>query len=271
VLSGHGLDGSDQVVLGASTLRQLGKAVGQTVEERAAHGKTTQLTIVGTATLPPIGVTGSSHLEMGSGAEVASRLIPAAARNLFEVTPGPNAILIRTRGGPSPQALHNLQAIGRTLNIAENGGSVLAVQRPAEIINYGSLGSTPLILGVALAAGAAIALGITLVNSVRRRRRDLAILKTLGFTRRQLAAAIAIQASVAAVIGCAVGIPLGVALGRVLWNLFAAEINAVPLPTVPAGDVVLIGLLTIALAALVATVPGRLAARTHTAQLLRAA
>jgi hypothetical protein len=271
VLSGHGLDGPDQVVLGASTLRQLGKAVGQTVEERAAHGKTTQLTIVGTATLPPIGVTGSSHLEMGSGAEVASRLIPAAARNLFEVTPGPNAILIRTRGGPSPQALHNLQALGRTLNIAENGGSVLAVQRPAEIINYGSLGSTPLILGVALAAGAAIALGITLVNSVRRRRRDLAILKTLGFTRRQLAAAIAIQASVAAVIGCAVGIPLGVALGRVLWNLFAAEINAVPLPTVPAGDVVLIGLLTIALAALVATVPGRLAARTHTAQLLRAA
>ena len=186
VLSGRDVDGNDQVVLGASTMQQLGKRIGQTVEARAAHGKSERLTIVGTATLPPIGVTGSSHLEMGTGAEVSYRLIPESARNLFEVTPGPNAILIRTKGGPSPRALRNIQAIGRTLDIVQNGGSVLAVQRPAEIINYGSLGSTPFILGMALAAGAAVALGITLVNSVRRRRRDLAILKTLGFTKRQL-------------------------------------------------------------------------------------
>jgi ABC-type antimicrobial peptide transport system permease subunit len=125
------------------------------------------------------------------------------------------------------------------------------------------------LLGAALAIGAAAALGLTLVTSVRRRRHDLAVLKTLGFTRGQLAQAVAVQAGVAAVIGCAVGIPAGIALGRVLWDLFAGEISAVPYPTVPTGTIVTIGVVAIALAVLVATVPGRIAARTATSQLLR--
>ncbi len=147
---------------------------------------------------------------------------------------------------------------------------MLGVERPAQILNYGSLGTTPLFLGAALAAGAAGALAITLVTSVRRRRHDLAILKTLGFTRSQLATAVAVQASVAAVIGCAVGIPAGIALGRVLWDLFAGEISAVPYPTVPAGTIVVVGVVAIVLAVAVATIPGRIAARTSTSQLLHA-
>ncbi len=270
LLSGHGLQASNQVVLGASTLRSLHKRVGDTVQVRIHGSKPVRLTIVGTATLPPIGVAGSSHLEMGTGAVLSYRIIPPAARDLFEVTPGPNAILVRTKGGNSRAALASLQSIGRRVDIAINGGFVFGVLRPAEILNYGSLGTTPLLLGAALALGAAVALGITLVTSVRRRRHDLAILKTLGFTRSQLAIAVAVQASVAAVIGCAIGIPAGIALGRVLWDLFAGEISAVPYPTVPTGTIVTIGLVAIALAVLVATVPGRLAGRTATSQLLRA-
>ncbi len=270
LLSGHGLQASDQVVLGASTLRTLHKRVGDTVQVGIHGSKPVTLTIVGTATLPPIGVVGSSHLEMGTGAVLSYRIIPPAARNLFEGTPGPNAILVRTKGGNNRAALASLQSIGRRVDIAANGGSVFGVLRPAEILNYGSLGTTPVLLGAALAIGAAAALGITLVTSVRRRRHDLAILKTLGFTRGQLAVAVAVQASVAAVIGCAVGIPAGIALGRVLWNLFAGEISAVPAPTVPGGTIVTIGLVAIALAVLVATIPGRIAGRTSTSQLLRA-
>ncbi len=105
LLSGHGLQAPDQVVLGASTLRTLDKQVGDTVQAHIHGEKPVTLTIVGTATLPPIGVVGSSHLEMGTGAVLDYRIIPAAARNLFEVTPGPNAILVRTKGGASPAAL----------------------------------------------------------------------------------------------------------------------------------------------------------------------
>src|SRR5204863_532656 len=74
---------------------------------------------------------------------------------------------------------------------------------------------------------------LTLMASVRRRRRDLALLKTMGFTSRQLAATVAWQASVAAVIGSVVGIPLGIAGGRWLWALFAREIYVKPRPAVP--------------------------------------
>ena len=270
LLSGHSLQASDQVVLGASTLRTLHKQVGDAVQVRIHGEKPITLTIVGTATLPPIGVVGSSHLEMGTGAVLDYRIIPPAARNLFEVTPGPNAILVRTKGGASRAALASLQSIGRRVDIAINGGSVFGVLRPAQIVNYGSLGTTPFLLGAALAVGAAAALGITLVTSVRRRRHDLAILKTLGFTRGQLAIAVAVQASVAAVIGCAIGIPVGIALGRVLWDVFAGEISAVPAPTVPGGTIAVIGAIALVLAIVVATIPGRLAARTPTSQLLRA-
>jgi ABC-type antimicrobial peptide transport system permease subunit len=125
---------------------------------------------------------------------------------------------------------------------AGNDVTVLGALRPAQIVNYRTIGSTPIILAVGLAAGAIAALGLTLAASVRRRRRDLALLKTLGFTHRQLAAAVAWQATVPAVIGIIVGIPLGIVVGRQLWTLFARSINAVPDPAVPVLWVVLVAI-----------------------------
>jgi ABC-type lipoprotein release transport system permease subunit len=147
---------------------------------------------------------------------------------------------------------------------------VLPVQRPAEIVNYRSMGTMPAILAGGVAAGAVAALGLALVASVRRRRRDLALLKTLGFTRRQLAATLAWQSTVVAVMGLVVGIPLGIAVGRWLWIAFASELSAVPYPVVPAGEVALAAVAALALANLVAALPGRSAARTPAALLLRA-
>jgi ABC-type lipoprotein release transport system permease subunit len=128
----------------------------------------------------------------------------------------------------------------------------------------------PAILAGGLAAGAAAALSLTLVASVRRRRRDFALLKTLGFTRRQLSGAVAWQASVIVVIGLAVGVPLGVAAGRWLWLLFAHQLSAVPDPTIPAGSIALAALAALILANLVAALPGRQAARTPAGLMLRA-
>jgi hypothetical protein len=75
---------------------------------------------------------------------------------------------------------------------------------------------------------------------------------------------------VAAVIGCVAGIPLGVVIGRQLWILFARGIDVVPSPTVPVLTVVLVGVGAIVFANLVAAIPGRNAARTSTALVLRA-
>ena len=119
-------------------------------------------------------------------------------------------------------------------NATGDSVEVLGVQHPAEIVNYQSTGATPVILAAGLAVGAIVALALTLIASVRRRRRDLALLKTLGFTARQLAATIAWQASVIAAIAAIIGVPVGIAAGRQLWIFFARNINAVPQPTVPA-------------------------------------
>ncbi|MGH8997616.1 MAG: FtsX-like permease family protein, partial [Acidimicrobiales bacterium] len=121
-----------------------------------------------------------------------------------------------------------------------------------------------------LGVGAVVALGLTLLASVRRRRRELALLKTLGFTRRQLATTVAWQASVAVAVGTVVGVPVGIVIGRLLWATFAGEINAVPVAVVPVLSVGLIALSALVLANLLSYVPGRLASATPTAVLLRA-
>jgi ABC-type antimicrobial peptide transport system permease subunit len=71
-------------------------------------------------------------------------------------------------------------------------------------------------------------------------------------------------------VGIVVGIPFGIIMGRELWTLFARNINAVPDPTVPVLSVILVGVGTLIFTNLVAVLPGRSAARTSTALVLRA-
>ena len=126
----------------------------------------------------------------------------------------------------------------------------------------------PIVLATGLAIGAIVALALTLMTSVRRRRRDLALLKTLGFTRRQLAATVASQASIVALLGAVVGVPVGIVAGRSLWTRFARDISAVPKPTVPTLSVAIVAIGAFVLANLVAAIPARQAARTPSATLL---
>jgi hypothetical protein len=293
ILTGHGVNGAHQVVLGAATMAQLHKRLGQyiTVTYGAPANAPiwlppTRLLIVGTATFPAIGFasTVSDHTSMGTGALLALQLLPkpfAAAVN-GGPTPaldGPSLALVRMQPGvPAAAALANLQRIvvasDRVYASAEGAGGntlvVQGVQRPAEIVNYKTIGLTPTLLVSGLALGAVVALALTLIASVRQRRRDLALLKTIGFVRRQLAAAVAWQATVAAVVGIVVGIPLGVIAGRWLWDLFAEQIYAVPYPTVSVPSIFLVALGTLVLSNVVAAVPARTAARTPTAVLLQA-
>ncbi len=286
VLSGHGLDGRRQIVLGPATLAQLHQRVGGTVT-LASGGFHVRLRIAGTATMPAIGGVLSVHPSMSTGALFSTALLPQSANDEFgPLLAGPNAILVRLRPGTGQAVgLRSLQAIGRQLTqvlhsprvVAASGGSsfadtidLLPAQRPAEIVNYRSMGTMPVILAGGLAAGAVAALGLTLLASVRRRRRDFALLKTLGFTRRQLAGAVAWQASVISAVGLVIGVPLGIAAGRWLWLAFAHQLSAVPDLAVPATAISLAAVTALLLANLVAAVPGIQAARTPAALLLRA-
>ena len=292
ILSGHGVRGSDQIVVGASTLAVLHKHVGDTV--RVSFGSPhdaplylppTALKVVGSSTFPAIGYESliADHTSMGTGAMFSETFFPRsfarAVGNPDPVLSGPELVFVRLRAGVGAVAGHHDmariaaladRALDHDPNATGNDVLVLGVQRPAQIVNYRSIASTPVALAVALAIGALVALALTLIASVRRRRFSLALLKALGFTPRQLGAAVAWQATIAAVIGVVVGLPLGVVVGRQLWILFARGLNAVPVPTVPLGSVAVVAVGTLVFANVVAAIPGRSAARTPTAGLLRA-
>jgi hypothetical protein len=289
LLAGHELDSPGQVVLGSQTLAELHAKLGGTitvsygsVKDYPIYISKRPLRVVGIATMPAVGASGNLHTSMGVGGELATGIEPPAfARALRSPDPnldGPNTEIVRFVPGTSPSSdLRGLDRIARiTTKVmqADPSGAgdtyvVVGPQRPAEIVIYQSTGATPVALALALGAGATAALGLALASSVRRRRRDLALLKTLGFARRQLAGAIAWQASTVAIVGVVLGVPIGVALGRWLWTIFARQIGAVPEATVPVAQLVLIVGVAIVLANGIAAIPGKVAARTPAALVLR--
>jgi predicted lysophospholipase L1 biosynthesis ABC-type transport system permease subunit len=140
----------------------------------------------------------------------------------------------------------------------------------ASVRNVERLSDLPLVIAGILGILGIAALAHAVISAIRRRRRDLAVLKTLGFQGRQIRATVAWQASTMMSIGLLAGIPAGIVLGRWGWRLFAEELDVVPAP-VSSG--LLIGILilgAVLLANMIAAFPARAAARTRPAIVLRA-
>lgn len=290
LVSGHE-PGVGQIVLGQATLTALHKRVGETVGVGYGSPNTAPLylppqplKIVGTATFPTIAgaTTFADHTSMGVGGLFSFDSLPRSfvlqTQSPDPVQSGPALVFVRFRPSVSKSTaaahLRRIVAIANQEFASDPQAvgdvvSYLPVQRPASIVNYQSTGDTPLVLASGLAVAAIVALALSMVASVRRRRRDLAVLKTLGFVRRQMIGAVAAQALVTALLADAFGIPLGIAAGRQLWIAFARSIDAVPAPTVPA-SVALVAVGAVLISLLVAVLPGRLAARTPAARVLRA-
>jgi ABC-type lipoprotein release transport system permease subunit len=108
-----------------------------------------------------------------------------------------------------------------------------------------------------------------LVTSVRRHRRDLAVLKTLGLRSGQVVRVVLCQATTIALIALAVGIPIGIVAGNLAWRVYSERLGVVPETAVSA---VLVGMMipvVLVTANLAAALPGRMAARVRPATVLR--
>jgi hypothetical protein len=89
ILSGHGLNANNQIVMGAATLAVLHKHVGDTVllsygaaTNAPVYLPPTPLVIVGTATFPAVGFSSyvADHTSMGTGALFSEGIFPSAFR-----------------------------------------------------------------------------------------------------------------------------------------------------------------------------------------------
>ena len=232
-----------QIVLGTSVLRLVGKDLGQTVPIAAAgHGKM-QTVIVGKAVFPYFGQGSFTPTDLGEGALVtASVLEPqsSAAQGA-----GYNFVLLRFDHGPRQAAdmADFERAMGSFCATVEQPTCLITDQRPNSIVNYALIDGTPEVLAGILALLGLAVLAQFAVASARRRRRDFAVLRTLGLLRAQLIAITAWQAAAMTGLALLVGLPLGVAGGHWAWSLFAGQVGlstaaVTPLPllllTVPA-------------------------------------
>ena len=140
---------------------------------------------------------------------------------------------------------------------------------PEDLVNFGQAVNFPALLGVTLAIFGAAALAHLLFVSAARRRREVAILKVLGFVRRQVGAVVGWQATTVALVGIVIGVPVGVAAGRVIWRAFALNLGVVPVDIAPVRVVLFLALGVLIAGGLLAFVPAMVAMRTSPAEALR--
>jgi ABC-type antimicrobial peptide transport system permease subunit len=140
---------------------------------------------------------------------------------------------------------------------------------PESVKDFGRMSNLPGVLAGLLAALAAGTLAHMLTTSIRRRRRDLAILKTMGFARGQIRSAIGWQAITFTAVALAFSLPLGIVTGRWTWHLIARYGGFAPSASVPAFRIAIVALSSLVAALVLAALPARSAARTKPALVLR--
>ena len=145
----------------------------------------------------------------------------------------------------------------------------MGVAVPTSLQNVERIAGLPVAIAGATAALAAVTLTHALLVCVRRQRRDLAVYKSLGFTRRQVIGAVMTEATVLASAGLAFGIPLGLIGARLGWRAIAGGLGLSAEVTIPIGVVAGSVLGVLLVANLAAAVPGWRAGRIPAAEALR--
>jgi putative ABC transport system permease protein len=244
--------GADELALGRLTADQLDVGVGDELTLQGADAPAT-FRVVGAAVLPTLG----SNNGVGVGALLTFDGMQQVAP---EVTRSAAAIVVRPEAPPD---------VGRRLGeLTSTPQGDLVV--PAPIRNVARVDLVPVLLAAFLTVLAAALLAHALVQSVRARRGDHAILRALGADRRCISQAVHFQATALIAVPLLIGIPLGLVVGRLVYAAFVNRTGAIPDPTTPALLAIGVAGGVLLLANVVAAQPARWARKAAPAALLRA-
>lgn len=186
---------------------------------------------------------------------------PATAASLGARSFDELGIILRIAAGTDEKTLEK--------DLRTSFAEVYSPTPPPLVNNLTGVKQFPYLVAVFLAVLAIAAVGHLLITGVKRRSRDLAILKVIGFRRRQLRETVVIQGVIVAALGVAIGLPLGIALGRTSWSIVASGLHIVEDPTFPVAPLLLLPPLAVALAIVLALAPARRAAELSPALVLR--
>lgn len=235
ILDGRAPAGDDELVASAPFLRRLGRSVGDAVDVSGPAG-TRQFRVVGTAVLPYVASTavigeqvamtaaGRAALDVDSveytlAADVSR---PALARNVRSAYDRLEAC--------NTEAILGLLGVERLEGPATSGVSLCVPRSDQRVADLDELGALPgAIVGLFAVLGA-VGLAYLLSASFRDARRDLAVLRVLGFTRRQAITAVLVQAGTVGLGGSLLALPVGVALGRAAWRGVAEGLGVAVVP-----------------------------------------
>jgi hypothetical protein len=243
ILEGDSPRAAGEVVLGRDTLESVGVDIGDVVPVQlsvsdpavvvgasGAAGDVIDMRVVGVAAFPPVNQAGSDVARLGVGALVTRE---AFLRLNGVATNEPEFTSVRLVDGADPAAVVARHRDGFT-DAARTRTTWFTDTKPAELRQLDV--ALPYLRG-AVAFGY-VALFAVVVHAlwtrVRAARHDLAVLRALGSTRRQLDEVTAWQAAPFAVATVVIGIPVGILLGQRGFTLFADSLEVVDTATVPA-------------------------------------
>ena len=270
-VAGHTPDATGEIGLGATTMRQAGARLGSivhvTVQLASGGRRTVPFRVVGQLSLPVLG----NAVSLGSGAVFTLTGYEDAA-----CPPGPQraacrkTVLRSTNGGVLASVVPGPRGEVTINRYFERYRSLTALAvTPTSLINFGEAVNFPLIFGAILAVFGAATLLHLLVVSVSQRRREVGLLKVVGFVNGQVASTVAWQATTLAVAGIVIGVPTGVVVGGTIWRAFANNLGAVPVSVVPVWLIALLVAGVLVVANLIAVAPALVATRSKPRDLLR--
>jgi hypothetical protein len=244
-----------EVAFATPTLRELHLHVGDLVKVRFAH-RQVSLKVTGSAVLPTEAWS-SGDVGLGGGGVLA-------LRTLRSLDPGATVTRIPVRVSPGSSISGAIRRLER-----ETVAAWSPQPQPSEIVKIAKVRSVPLLLTVTLALGALLVVAHHLAASGRRRRNELAILRTLGLTPRDSSLVVVVQAAAWLLVGAAIGIPAGILAGSRLWDSLAGRLGVVAAPVAPTAMVLLVPAIVVGCIA-ISIGPAVAAARTPVAEALRA-
>ena len=241
-------------MLGRLSADSLGRHIGDELRLRGAKGAAT-LHVVGIGIVPGVGGVDG----VGQGGVVT----PAGFARVNGAS-DTNVAAITMRAGASAASVRRLAGRIGTQTLPAGGEDL-----PPVISNVERVRRVPTALAVLLGVLALMTMLHALYMSIRSRRVDVAIMKSLGANRQWITRVVHSQATLLTVVPLVIGLPLGVLAGARLFRTFVDRIGALPDPTIPTVALVAIALGALALANLAALLPARRARRLPTATLLR--
>ncbi|MFF3878619.1 ABC transporter permease [Streptomyces sp. NPDC001978] len=247
--------GKDQVAIDAETAKRAGYKVGDTV----------RISVDGPVLTPTIsGIFTTDDGNVAAGGSLAV-FDTATAQKLFGKPGTYDEIDVKAKGGTSQSALKTQldQALPKGLTETTTGRQLADDQAQMIASSMSSLKQGLLVFaGIALFVGTFI-IANTFTMLVAQRTKELALLRAVGASRRQVTRSVLIEAFVVGAVAAVTGLVAGVGIGaglRALMGSLGATVPDGPLVVTP-GTVVAALAVGILVTMLAAWLPGRRAAK----------